>query len=302
MSLTEPQDQPTQYTKADYLAFGCITGIISLVVALLLTAFFVTSDLYRAALFRTALTPLIHEAPLPTTERDQIEADLDQVLAAYDDGEVTLKQLQGLAEHLSQSPVLFSGAVAGAYDLYIKPSTMGDEERRHAQRTLYRFAEAGINGRLDVGMIQRVGRLMQSQSPKGGWLWKKDITLEELRLLVREAEAALADAQRGPRLTEGNGVDTSEADETSIGEVDLGAGETSGPKADGAADTVSDNDAAETAFDTLSAEKTVSDTASRFDPSGAAADLEDPEFPDVSRALAGEVNVFLGEEIITPTE
>lgn len=267
MSLTPPEKEPTEYNKADYIAFGCITGIISLIVALVLTAFFVTSDVYRKSLFRTALSPLIHDAPLPTDERDEIQDDLDQVLEAFDDGKVTLDQLQELAEHLSGSPVLLAGAVAGVYDLHIQPSTLGDNERLEAKRTLYNFTDAAINGRIDAGIIQRVGRMLQAKSKTGGWLWKSDLTLDEARNVVEEAREAL-DNIDSPDFSR-QGLDTSAPDETTMGEVN------------------------------------VTDDQQRAPPAQASESgksSEELEFPDVSAALAEEVNELLGKDIIKPQD
>ncbi len=272
MSLTPPEKEPTVYNKADYIAFGCIGTIISLIISAVLIALFVSSSFYRAGLFRTALSPLIVDAPLPEDERLQIQNDLDQVLEAYRDGDVTLEELQILAADLSSSPTLLAGATAGAYHVHIEASTLGQKERENARRTLYEFARQGMNGEIDPKIVERIGRLLQEKSPKGGWLWKSDLSGDEIRLLIDEAEEALLDMHDNRPDVSEQGTDSSAADEATLGEVEV---------------------THEPGSQVVEPEPLVIED-------GGAAEPDELVFPDVSRALADEINAKLGEEIIKP--
>lgn len=192
-----PEHKPEpKYNTADYIAFGCLTTVVSLVLAAAIIALLISTRTFRADLFRDAVGPAIDNAPMIADHKQQLKDDLDQVLEAYRAEQFEIEELQELAQWFSTSEYLIAGAVYGLGQEQVLNTSWPTAEKLRAQQAFTIYAHLVLAGAIDEKTNERIARKLQEESPRGGWSWVTEYNDALLQTLLDEIDAQPAVVER----------------------------------------------------------------------------------------------------------
>ncbi len=121
---------------------GC--GIILAIVFVLLigTGIFVAMKWRGMAAggMRQTMTAMIAEMPIDDAEKARTQGVVDDFVARFEAGDVTLQQVAMVMQEIIESPVLSAGMVMGLSQQYFKQSGLSEAERAEGQIQVARVA------------------------------------------------------------------------------------------------------------------------------------------------------------------
>ncbi len=97
----------------------------------------------------SALTALVTNLPLDEAQREQTQAVVDDFLARFEDGEVSLAQMGVLMEEISKSPVVPAAIALGVGESYYEKAGLEERAAAEGRRQLARVAHGITEGTID---------------------------------------------------------------------------------------------------------------------------------------------------------
>lgn len=137
------------------------------------------------------------EFDLPQDQQQAIVAEIDRVAQDFKDKKISPQDLIRIMEQIAESPLLPIAGVIAAEKQYIEPAAMPQEEKADAVRSLQRLARGVHEKTIPKEAIEDVIKPIVTINPGGGWKFKQQATLEEVRQFIENAKSR-ADAANVP--------------------------------------------------------------------------------------------------------
>ncbi len=198
MPSTPALGRESRYIRRGSAKKGCLIALaIFLVLVVGVVIFVAVSWKGIAASSLTAFTTqMVTQSDLPQDQKDRVIAKVKSIGDDFKNGKVSFAQLGKVMGAIAEGPVLPLGIVAAVEGQYIKPSTLTDQEKTDASRTLERFARGIAEKKIDMSVVKTVlGPI--SQPGTGDQIRLKQAALvkpEELRALLADAKKRADDA------------------------------------------------------------------------------------------------------------
>lgn len=97
----------------------------------------------------SALTALVTNLPLDDAQREQTQAVVDDFLARFEGGQISLAQMGVLMEELSKSPVVPAAVALGVGESYYEKAGVEAQDAAEGRRQLARVAHGITEGAID---------------------------------------------------------------------------------------------------------------------------------------------------------
>jgi hypothetical protein len=142
---------------------------------------------------------MLVEAPIDDAERAETQAVVDDFIARFRDGDITIQQLGQVTSEIMASPVLPAGMAIGISKAYFEESALTPEEKAEGSVQVSRVAHGLADESLDPSVLRTVlaplradpgatdviqfdleGQPMRIKAPK-------DATEDELRAFIQQA-------------------------------------------------------------------------------------------------------------------
>jgi hypothetical protein len=178
---------------------GCLIGCLGVIVVLLLFTgaggWFVWCQWPKWA--RSAVASALADIDLPDQEREEVMAQLDRVINGYRGGDVTADQLSRMVSQLGKSRLAASLFAESAFDRYITPSGLREEEKQIARKSIQRVSQGVVENRIDRDSLSEPLDLISTRDGSGNRRLRDTVSDQELRELARTCKN-LADEARIP--------------------------------------------------------------------------------------------------------
>ena len=136
----------------------------------------------------TTLKESLDESSLPEAEKEEIQAQVQRVVAAFEERSLTEAQIDKLIRELAQSPLSASVIAFTIEKQYFDNSGLNDEEKEAGRMTLRRCVRGLFDGDLTEDDADSVLSHIGTRSPDGNWDFRDNVTDEELREFLADAK------------------------------------------------------------------------------------------------------------------
>lgn len=211
--MTEPGQPPPIHPDLPYAAdtlepprksgisaclIGCLItfGILSVFCA---GAGFYTYYNFRkfaGSLARQAIVRTIESAELPAEEKTAIIVQIERVVEAYQNNEISNEELGDILQDLAESPLIGLIMVQAVEAHYVIPSGLSPEEKNAARRTVMRLLRGAIEEKIDKNQIESLSEHFMTGDEENRQL-KQRLSDEELRAFLAAAKE-MADVAEVP--------------------------------------------------------------------------------------------------------
>lgn len=147
---------------------------------------------------RDAVAEIVHGSPLTEEDKEQLIAQIDRVLLAYQDGQMDLEQLMELSEHVVRSPVFGAIVAEAAEDKYIAQSGLSDRERAAGRLQLRRVVQGVYEQRITPEQLGPVLDYISRPDPSGQRQLIAYLDDDQLRAWIDECRRVADQAGVGP--------------------------------------------------------------------------------------------------------
>lgn len=162
---------------------GCLIAV-AIFVALVVIGIVVVVMNWRSwfsSAVGAGIEAMVNSSYLPPTEKQEVMVHVDQLMADFKAGKVSVNDLGRVAEELQDSPVFPVGATLWFEQAYVAPSAMPDDEKAAARRTMDRFARGLYEEKIPVSASDDVLAPMMETTPEGEQQIKENPTIDEIR-------------------------------------------------------------------------------------------------------------------------
>lgn len=181
------------------LAVGCLITLGVLFVLIAIAVVFVAMKWrgWAASMAQTATREVLRTSSLPDDQKQAITAEIDALAKDFEDGKVSLGEMQQVFQEVAESPLLPLAGVQVAKEKYIDTSTMTSEEKASAERSLQRFARGIHEGKITPAEEQITDAIKPIVRLKPGnqWELKENPTRQEIDQFIANAKAKADEAQ-----------------------------------------------------------------------------------------------------------
>jgi hypothetical protein len=144
------------------------------------------------------------EAGLDTSELSQekksaVMVHVQDLADGFKAGDVTLEQVQRIAEELVEGPIIPVAAVYGARKQYIDPSGLSDEEKANANLQMERLARGVFEDKIDMDELEDAVDQIAVKTRENQWQLREPEVVDDkdLREMVAKI-TALVDEKEIP--------------------------------------------------------------------------------------------------------
>ncbi|MFW6058817.1 MAG: hypothetical protein ACODAQ_01465 [Phycisphaeraceae bacterium] len=203
-SSPQPNQPPTRRGMSTGAKIGLGCGVAALVCVFICAGgvWWTYSNARRLAsgAVTSIITTAINDSNLSAEQKQRLVERVSDLKDRYDTGQITMQQLGRVAEELAESPLLYVGMVMFAEQHYIATSSLSDQEKEQARRTLDRFARGLHEEEIDPQVIDHVTDPIATTDAQGNRQLKEHPTDDELRTFLARAreEADNADVPDEP--------------------------------------------------------------------------------------------------------
>ena len=139
-------------------------------------------------LTRTVLEQTLDESSLPEEEKEEIQEQVERVVTAFEEGQLTEAQGEKLMNELVESPLYASVIALTIEKKYFDSSGLSDKEKETGRMTLRRCVRGLFDPDLTEEDADAVLGHIGTQDADGNWVFRDDVTDEELREFLAEAK------------------------------------------------------------------------------------------------------------------
>lgn len=174
------------------LAMGCLTAVVLMSIL----GYVVIRNIrgISANLVRDRAVRMVKESELPEEQIQGLIHQVDRVASEFKRGNLTVEDVMRLADKVAEGPLFPLAMLAVAEDRYVEPSDLDEEEKRRASLALQRFARGVAEGCIPRQDIRSIVAKITWTTPEGEPRMMEQLSDEELRELLEEAEQAADDA------------------------------------------------------------------------------------------------------------
>lgn len=137
-----------------------------------------------AKFVRNQVADQIQSSDLPADEKDEIVRQLDRLVVAFENGELSPDDLERVGRELAKSPIVIAGVLKGVEEQYLKPSGLSDDEKEEARKAIQRIWRGAIEKKIDPDELQPALETIADKKGENKWELKSKLTDEELREFV----------------------------------------------------------------------------------------------------------------------
>lgn len=173
---------------------GCLKGclIVAMVLAVLaiISGWFMSQNWrgWAATFVRSTLEQTLDESGLPEDEKQQIQEQVDRVVAAFEEGQLTEEQVNTLLDELAESPLAASVVAYTIEKKYFDSSGLTDEEKEAGKTTLRRCVRGWMDDDLTDEDIDAVLTHIGTKDEDGNWELHDEVTDDELKAFLAGAK------------------------------------------------------------------------------------------------------------------
>lgn len=162
---------------------GCLIAVVIAVVLVIIGVVVVAMNWrsWFSSAVGAGIEAMVNNSYLPPTEKQEVMVHVDQLMADFKSGKVSLKDLSRVAEELQESPVFPVGATMWFEQAYVAPSAMPDDEKEAARRTMDRFARGLYEEKIPVSASDDVLAPMMETTSDGEQQLKEHPTIDDIR-------------------------------------------------------------------------------------------------------------------------
>ena len=141
---------------------------------------------------RKATVAAVEDSELSPEDKREVIRQIDRVAEEYRSGRMTLEELLGVVEDISESPLIGLIMAYAAAESYVEPSGLNDDEKKDAKLAFQRFARGVFEDEIDTQEKQEeIDKMLDYVSTKdfqGNRQFKNQVSDEDLRALVAECK------------------------------------------------------------------------------------------------------------------
>lgn len=181
---------PKPRSAARTCLMGCLIAFLAMaVISVILIIWIMRNWKDWASNFGSAtLKQAIEQTELPIEERDEINAQIDRIAAAFRAGQLDGVALERLVKNLVESPLMTMIAASAIDKKYIAASGLNDAEKAAAQVTLQRYLRGAIDDKFNQQQIDAAMKSVADQKGPGQWELREHVTDDELRQFLKTAQ------------------------------------------------------------------------------------------------------------------
>lgn len=182
---------------------GCLIVAALLLIAAVISAWFVSQNWrgWAGMMVRGALEQALDDTSLPDEEKVQIQEQVDRVVTAFEEGQLTEAQVELLVNELAESPLAASVVAYSIEKKYFDSSGLSDEEKEAGRNTLKRCVRGWLDEKLTEEDADPVLSHIGTKDDAGNWELRDQVSDEELRAFLAAAKE-LADSAEIPETVE----------------------------------------------------------------------------------------------------
>lgn len=169
---------------------GCLIVVVVLVILTIISGWFVSQNWrgWAATFVRSTLEETLNESGLPEDEKQQIQEQVDRVVAAFEEGQLTEEQVNTLLDELAESPLAASVVAYTIEKKYFDSSGLTDEEKEAGKTTLRRCVRGWMDDDLTDEDIDAVLTHIGTKDDDGNWELHDEVTDDELKAFLADAK------------------------------------------------------------------------------------------------------------------
>lgn len=200
--IRRPIEPPPALTsRRGSVVVGCLVALVIVIAIALAGGIYVWMSWkgWAASITRATVREVLKESNLAEDQKQAITAEIETLTKDFEEGRVSLDDLQRVGEEIAQSPLLPLAAVQAAKEKYIDGSEMSAEEKAASERTLQRFAR-GVHERKITPAEEKITDAIKPivrLKPGNNWELKDNPTRLELDQFLANCKAE-ADAAQIP--------------------------------------------------------------------------------------------------------
>ncbi|TWU25641.1 hypothetical protein [Bythopirellula polymerisocia] len=195
----EPEESYREPRKGSGCLRGCLI-VLAIFVALAVIFGVVASFKWRgwvASVATIAIEQSLDASNLPAQEKIEVQQELNRVIDAFQAKQISGPQLEEIMTALVESPLLNTLVVSVIEAQYLDKSGLDAEEIAAGQMTLRRFVSGVLEDKIKEEDIDGVMSHIATRQPDGTWVFREQVSDEDLRAMLAAAKAD-ADAAEIP--------------------------------------------------------------------------------------------------------
>ncbi|MBI1338330.1 MAG: hypothetical protein GC164_15415 [Phycisphaera sp.] len=187
------QPPPTPPAKSNtwmVVLFGCLGAFVVCVIVCGGVAWYVMSNVKNIAAegVKVVAVQAINQSQLPDDQKKGVISHIDRVTAEFKSGKITLEQLGKVLETVSESPLLYVGAVYHVRGAIIQPSGLSADEKKEADRSAQRVARGLYEKKLVEADMNYIADPIMIVDANGEQQLKPNPTDDEVREFAKRAK------------------------------------------------------------------------------------------------------------------
>lgn len=154
-------------TRRGNLLVGCGVVLLIFVILLAIGGYIVATNWrgWTASKSTKMIDTMLTSAQIDAEEHSEIMVHVTELMQRFEDKDITLEQLGGVAKQLAKSPIIPSAMVISIDRLYIAQSDLSDEEKAQGRIDLARYTEGLFDESIEPDSINDVLESVITHSP-----------------------------------------------------------------------------------------------------------------------------------------
>ncbi|HEY2412178.1 MAG TPA: hypothetical protein VGM76_13640 [Lacipirellulaceae bacterium] len=184
-------DEPKKRTFWQSCLIGCLIVFAILLVLAVLAGVWVSQHWrgWASNFGSMAMKQMVADSGLAPDQKQAIANQIDRVADGFKTGRLSVEQMRGIMEKITQSPLMASITASAADKKYISSSGLTDAEKADGRMTVKRFASGVFNRKIDKPVMEAALAPISEEQSGGGRVGLKPIVSDdELRAFLKAAK------------------------------------------------------------------------------------------------------------------
>ncbi len=195
----------TPYRRGGLLQ-GCLVAVIIVVVMMIIGGVLVAINFkkWSSSLVVAAFNTVVDVSEIPATEKVEIKEIIAQVRTEYLAGNVTMEEVGQLLSDFETNPAIAMGMVMQFEAVYVKGSSLTDEQKEDARVTLNRISQGLVTGVLAWRDVEPIVDAVSDVNSSGNRTFRQASSVRESEVLgaIESARKIADDAGIGSGFVE----------------------------------------------------------------------------------------------------
>ena len=145
-----------------------------------------------SGIVREVVVRMIDESEIPAQEKQEVIAQVDRVVKAYQAGQIDDKDFERLMQEMQKSPAFLLMMAWGLEKSHVDPSGLSSDEKEAARRTIQRAFRGLCEEKITQDQFARVARQHQLED---GTQARSKMTDEEVRTMLADLKKLADDVE-----------------------------------------------------------------------------------------------------------